>query len=289
MFDDLFANAAGGAPEESPTAPEESPTRGMQWAADAVRETDWPAACRFEGELDGCLFVSFLTVPDVERFPVPPELTAGKIPVDLDGAEEWGLAQVRAVISPTLPDDQLETLWANENGRSRPRAGLMKPLSVERERRAGAYPAWVAAHASSLTRGRVAAVASALGYAEPVVEVCLTPEDEAAAFANLRCVERESVAVWDLQLLRLAGVRALRLDPQASTLHGGFLRTSGLSASGVESPAELLAAVDVLTDPQADACEVFAAAQADMENVLEQYAVQRLDCERRAMLASWRV
>ena len=278
MFDDLFAEAAAAEPAGIDTAfvdpaelsgggdaPEQA-TGGMQ--LEAVRETYWPAACLFEGDLGGCLFVSFLTVPDVERFPVPPELTAGKTLVDLSGAADWGLAQVRAVIGPTLPDDQLEQLWANEIGRKRPRAGLVKPLGVERERRAGAYPAWVESHAASLTRGRIAAVASALGYAEPAVEVCLTPDDEVAAFANLRSVERESVAVWDLQALLLAGVRSLRLDPAESTLHGGFLRTSGLSASGVESPAELLAAVDVLTDPQADACEVFAAAQADMENVL---------------------
>jgi hypothetical protein len=268
-LDDIFADAVGDS------------------ADDVVAAEEWPAACEYGGDLSACLFVSLLTVPDVERFPVPAEFTAEKTPVDLAGSADWSLAQVREVITPTLPDGQLEQLWANEQRRPRPRAGVMKSLTAERERRGGGFPQWVADHAGSLTRSRVAAVAWALDRGQVSVNVCLTDDEELAAFEDLNSTAREDLAIWDLQRLKLAGLRQLRLDPAAGVLHEGFLRTRGVSA--IESPAELAQALDLPLFDLPDACEVFAAWQAADVVSLTQWATDQLRLERFAMLASWRV
>jgi len=285
-LDDIFRDVAGdgGQPE-----PEEVQQVQPSLVADAV-ESDWPSACEFAGDLSGCLFVSLLTVPDVSRYPVPAEYTADKTAVDLTGSADWGLAQVRDVITPTLPDAQLEELWANEQNRPRPRAGVLKSLTAERERRGGGFPAWVERHASSLTRARVAAVACAVDRQPVQVDVCLDDDEELAALQSLGSDSvgaPESLAMWDLQRLKLAGIRQLRLDPQAGPLHVGFLRTCDLRA--VTDAAELAAAVDLPVCDVPTACEVFAAWRAADVEALAQWAADQLRLERFAMLASWRV
>ena len=217
-MDDLFADAVNGVAEETPPEPE-------QTAADTSLDESWPVACEFPGDLSGCLFVSLLTVPDVGRFEVPAEFTAEKTAVDLDGSAEWSLAQVREVITPALSDSQLEELWSNEQRRPRPRAGVLKSLTAERERRGGGFPHWVETHASSLTRSRVAAVAFAMDRNLPEVDVCLDDDEELAALQALAThpePSRESLAMWDLQRLKLGGNPAAPFGSAGRAVACGF-------------------------------------------------------------------
>ena len=296
-MDDLFADAVNGGqaaaePDVVQIAADESEAESAQTAADTWLDESWPAACEFAGDLSGCLFVSLLTVPDVGRFEVPAEFTAEKTAVDLDGSAEWSLAQMREVITPALPDAQLEELWSNEQRRPRPRAGVLKSLTAERERRGGGFPQWVGSHAASLTRARVAAVAFAMDRNPPEVDMCLDDDEKLAAlraWAELSAgaVRRESLAMWDLQQLKLAGIRQLRLDPQAGAIHSGFLRTCDLRA--VADAAELAAAVDLPEVELPSACDVFAAWQRADVQALATWVRERFVLERFAMLASWRV
>ena len=280
-MDDLFVDALQADGETTAVEPEA--VAEQQTPADEL----WPAACEFAGDLSGCVFVSLLTVPDVTRFDVPDEFTAEKTAVDLDGSADWGLAQVREVITPALPDAQLEELWTQEHKRPRPRAGVLKSLTAERDRRGGGFPQWVESHAYSLTRSRVAAVAVAVDRNPPEVDVCLDDDEELAALRAWAEVPRESLAMWDLRQLKLAGIRQLRLDPRAAALHSGFLRTCDLRAD--VDVAELAAAVDLPFVDSPAACDVFAAWQRADVQALADWVRQRLVLERFAMMASWRV
>lgn len=127
-----------------------------------MREShDSPASSAFCASLtsEPWFSIAIITVPDLERWPLPAEFSANKVPVDLAGLEAKSMAETRALITETLPDDQLETINEAELKREKPRQAVLKCIHAERERRGPGFANWVAKQSLNPLTCRIAGIA----------------------------------------------------------------------------------------------------------------------------------
>ena len=130
--------------------------------------------------------LAVLTVPDLDRFPVPKEFDAEKIPVDLTNISTMTMGEVRQLITSTLPPGQLESIYLVETYRDKPRPAVLKAIASERAARAPGFESWVVEKSRNPLMCRVAAVAWRSESQSVVVHAPAAPEEEAAALADLR-------------------------------------------------------------------------------------------------------
>lgn len=235
---------------------------------------------------ESCLFVSLLTVPDLSRFPVPAEFTQDKKPIDLESAATWSLGQLRAKISPDLPDEQLQALWDMEHRREKQRTGVLKSLRKERERRGGGYEGWVQRHSRNLLTCRIVAIAVAEDMGDVHAVSCITHDDEADALRFLQTQVCAEFSAWNpLWVRNLIGIRSLAL------INDGF-KSCGLirpCAVEAESVLELAGAFNVPAHVERTSCEVFHTVAERHSGLLEKWAGEQLRTERHVISTSWRI
>ena len=122
---------------------------------------------------DAWFVFSLLTVPDVDRFPVPAEFSAACEPVDLSGLAGLSAADTRRLIQPALSDEQLQIVKSAELARDKPRGMVMRAIEAAEHERADRFPAWVRGMAANPLTCRVAAVGWMTGHdGLPDGEVC---------------------------------------------------------------------------------------------------------------------
>lgn len=138
------------------------------------------------GGLSPWFSVAVLTVPDLDRFPVPKEFDAEKVPVDLADMPTMTMGEVRRLITATLPHGQLESIYLAEISRDKPRPAVLKAIASERADRGPGFENWVLEHARHPLMCRVAAVAWRSESQSVVVHAPATLEEEAAALSDLR-------------------------------------------------------------------------------------------------------
>jgi len=160
--------------------------------------------------------VCVLTVPDVDRFPIPARFAAEKQPVDLSGVVDLSGGEVRRLILPSLPDEQLHQIEAAEKNREKPRAMVLNAVAAEKHDRSLPCDAcghvslqfaeWVAKTAQNPLSCRIAAIAWQAGDSELQAFAPASLEEEAAALADLRVAwvtfkasdGFERLSSWDL-------------------------------------------------------------------------------------------
>lgn len=212
MLDDVFEVDVE-LEAETDAGPVDDP---VQMVSDAV-----PIAGVVERIDPGDLFsVCVLTVPDLGRFPIPPQFELDKQPVDLSCLESMSAAETKALISPALPDEQLQAILAAERTRDKTRNIVLKAVAAELEIRGDGFRQWVERMAANPLTCRIAALAYQCGESETVVFVpCDGGDSEEAAIRNLyeswRCwvnsTGREYLGAWDLiGVMRAITTRGVR-------------------------------------------------------------------------------
>lgn len=252
------------------------------------------------------VWISVLTVPDVQRFPVQEVVPASEAkPVDLQGLDRLSGADIKAVVSETLPDDQLQALADFVFGQERPKKVAADAIRQELIRRMGitcdacgqpvqSFAAWLEKHARDHLSCRVVAVAVALGSSEPEVLVAETDSDAVES----SCSENDLLSmVWSwldgsrevgsadfASLWQILRVRSLAVDCSDRRTNSVFPIYSQASISRL---AEELAAFGLGEGfPVPSAAMVFSAWRDHRESALETMAVQQLEAERALVLAS---
>jgi len=201
--------------------------------AEAEQLLDVVLPVQAESSDDYLFSVCLLTVPDVARFPLPARYSTGKVCVDLAGLAELSGGEVRKLIQPELPDDQLLEIGAAEKLREKPRQMVLAAVTSEKLARdmvcdcCGQKPEsfsdWVSRVARNPLSCRIAAIAWRAGESAEVVSFApASLEDEAAALADLRVAwsqwqvpaSASAVCAWDAnQVIRIVFARRL---------HAGF-------------------------------------------------------------------
>jgi hypothetical protein len=135
----------------------------------------------------GWFSIVVLTVPDLERFPIPKQFAALRAPVDLSGLDELSGAEVRRLIMPSLPDEQLDEIEARERARVKPRGKfVLDAIEAERATRFDGFPHWVETTARNPLMCRIAALAYQCDGGELMSVAPATLEEESAALEQLR-------------------------------------------------------------------------------------------------------
>lgn len=184
--------------------------------------------------------VTVLTVPDVDRFPVPACFGDSKQPVDLSKLAELPGGEIRKLIMPSLPDEQLAEIEAAEKSREKPRGMVLNAITAEKHDRGVPCDAcghahqrfedWVEKTAANPLSCRIAAIAWQVGDAEVVSMAPVSLEEEAAALADLRVAWStfgrgtgfDRLAAWDLDAVMPVVIsRRLFLGNECS--HDDFL------------------------------------------------------------------
>ena len=184
--------------------------------------------------------VTVLTVPDVDRFPVPACFGDSKQPVDLSKLAELPGGEIRKLIMPSLPDEQLAEIEAAEKSREKPRGMVLNAITAEKHDRGVPCDAcghahqrfedWVEKTAANPLSCRIAAIAWQVGDAEVVAMAPVSLEEEAAALADLRVAWSafargsgfDRLAAWDLDAV-MPVVISRRLVLGAECQHDDFL------------------------------------------------------------------
>ena len=115
-----------------------------------------------EAELDPCrdwFSVAVLTVPDLNRFPIPERFVADKVPVDLSDLAKSSMAETRALITATLPDEQLQEILIAERAREKPRQAVLKAVNAEIDDRGPGFEKWVSDLAGNVFQSRIVGIA----------------------------------------------------------------------------------------------------------------------------------
>lgn len=200
---------------------------------------------------DDLFSVCVLTVPDVARFPLPARYSIGKVAVDLAGLAELSGGEVRKLIQPELPDDQLLEIGAAEKLREKPRQMVLAAVTSEKLARdmvcdsCGQKPEsfsdWVSRVARNPLSCRIAAIAWRAGESAEVVSFApASLEEEAAALADLRVawsqwtvtkdhIRGKNIGAWDAQqVMRIVFARRLYvgIDCQHSDFNPSILRSA---------------------------------------------------------------
>jgi hypothetical protein len=182
--------------------------------------------------------VVVLTVPDVVRFPVPARFAAEKQPIDLAGLADLSGGEVRKLILPSLPDEQLDQIEAAEKSREKPRQMVLTAVQAEKMDRAlpcvtcghvsDQFSDWVTRTARNPLSCRIAAIAWQAGDGELVSFAPVGLEEEAAALADLRVAWAEmgsllcrTLSSWDLNQT-MAVVTARRNSLGIDCAHDDF-------------------------------------------------------------------
>ena len=171
--------------DEVDDAAEESPTCGSQLYSGVINlnsEDDRDPAEWFS--------VCVLTVPDVDRFPIPKEFAENKIPVDLSGLEDLSWGDVRKLIQPTLSDDQLAEIQERERRREKPRAKVLESIIEEQLARGDGFQRWVIDTGRNPLMCRIAALSYQVGNRGE----CMSYSIE--SLAHERAVLEEMMDAW---------------------------------------------------------------------------------------------
>lgn len=184
--------------------------------------------------------VTVLTVPDVDRFPIPACFGDAKQPVDLSKLAELPGGEIRKLIMPSLPDEQLAEIEAAEKSREKPRGMVLNAIAAEKHDRGvpcdacghahQGFEDWVAKTAANPLSCRIAAIAWQVGEAEVVALAPVSLEEEAAALADLRVAWSafsrgtgfDRLAAWDLDAV-MPVVISRRLFLGTDCHHDDFL------------------------------------------------------------------
>lgn len=141
--------------------------------------------------------VCVLTVPDVDRFPLPERFAVNKTPVDLAGIAHLSGGELRKLIQPSLPEEQLLQIEAAERVREKPRQMVLSAVHTEKlardmacdccGHRPSSFADWIESHARNPLTCRIAAIAWQDGEDGELVAIApASLEEEAAALADLR-------------------------------------------------------------------------------------------------------
>ena len=148
--------------------------------------------------------VCVLTVPDVDRFPVPVVFSENKVAIDLSGLDELSWGDVRRLVTASVPDEQLDEIEAREKGREKPRAKVLEAVAAERVLRGDGFGEWVRSTGGNPLTCRIAAIAWQAGGAAEVVPVA--PADLSQELVALRdCFAAWTAFCSDSGFDRLAG------------------------------------------------------------------------------------
>jgi len=199
-----------------------------QAEAEKLLDVVLPVPAESSSNDDDLFSVCLLTVPDVARFPLPARYSIGKVAVDLAGLAELSGGEVRKLIQPELPDDQLLSIGAAEKLREKPRQMVLAAVTSEKLARdmvcdsCGQKPEsfsdWVSRVARNPLSCRIAAIAWRAGESAEVVSFApASLEAEAAALADLRVAWSQwqipgmsTVSAWDAnQVMRIVFARRL--------------------------------------------------------------------------------
>jgi len=219
--------------------------------AEAEKLLDVVLPVQAESSDDDLFSVCLLTVPDVARFPLPARYSIGKVAVDLAGLAELSGGEVRKLIQPELPDDQLLEIGAAEKLREKPRQMVLAAVTSEKLARdmvcdsCGQKPEsfsdWVSRVARNPLSCRIAAIAWRAGESAEVVSFApASLEDEAAALADLRVawsqwtvtkdhIRGKNIGAWDAQqVMRIVFARRLYVgfDDRDINFHPSILRSA---------------------------------------------------------------
>src|SRR5690606_28773576 len=99
--------------------------------------------------LSPVVWLAVLTVPDESRYPLPEQFSLNSVPVDLAGLEEKSGADVRSLVTPTLPTEQLLQIQISERAREKPRGMVLRAIDAELEARGTGFETWVSRAAAS--------------------------------------------------------------------------------------------------------------------------------------------
>ena len=156
--------------------------------------------------------VTVLTLPNTDVWPVPSQFLADKVEVDLSELAVKSMAETRALITETLPDQQLEQINEAELARDKPRQAVLKAIHAERERRGPAFTDWVKKMSANPLTCRIAGIAWGTVFEGVPRGICShalkSADDEQialldlqAAFDAFKSTDRvyPVVAGWDLQ------------------------------------------------------------------------------------------
>lgn len=161
--------------------------------------------------------VCVLTVPDVDRFPIPKTFSENKIPVDLSGLDELSWGDVRRLIQPSVSDDQLAEIETRERSREKPRAKVLEAITEEQSARGDGFRQWVISMGRNPLTCRISAIAYQVGTAGECVSMAIDSLDhERAALEEMAAAWHafdnrsgfSHVAGWDLDFtLRVLSAR----------------------------------------------------------------------------------
>lgn len=186
LEDDFFAEAAAAEADDSvPEVKVDAAFVPDHWSHHGKRVA-------VDAESQKWVWVSLLTVPDESRVEMPaivPEEQA--VRVDLSTLPKMSAAEVKKLVTPTLPDYQLVALADSERSREKPRKVALDAIVLELNRRGSAVcghcghdlpsvDRWIAETAADPWRCRIAAAAVAVGADEPECRV-VGPGDETEA------------------------------------------------------------------------------------------------------------
>jgi hypothetical protein len=160
--------------------------------------------------------VCVLTVPDVDRFPLPARFAAAKQPIDLAGLADLSGGEVRKLILPSLPDEQLDQIEAAEKLREKPRQMVLTAVAAEKQDRglpcdacghvSEQFAQWIARVSGNPLSCRIAAVAWLAGDGEIQMHAPVSLEEELTALQRMledwvlfdQGFPNKHLSAWDL-------------------------------------------------------------------------------------------
>lgn len=270
-------------------------------ALEATKDLDQDVSapeCREYGmDTSNWLWVSLLLVPDVARFPVPEEFTQDKQAVDISEAYRMTAAEVKVLVTPTLPDGQLEVLHAAELDRPKPRTVALKAIEAERNRRGAGYCNWVQQHSTVVTRCRIAGMAMARGMGDVQVFACEWSESEQEEVDGREIgmleefwrQDRSHLAAWDRATTEtVLRIRSIYHNCDGRTHNSFFAHAPDFREIGSTAVTELAGALGIVEAARLpNACEVFEAFYGGDRTGLEAFCEDQLIVERDVILASY--
>ena len=247
--------------------------------------------CRLSGSIDDWCFVTILTVPDVPRIAIPEEFTAAKQDVDLSGLTGMKAAEVKALVTPSLPDNQLRLLWEHENSLERPRGVSMKAIAAEIKSRGDGWLNWVLERYNAPLSCRVAAIAIGVGDAEPFVGVCrgANDSDEFDILEEYwsRSSGRELSGYLPSWVHTVCAVRSVALDVPARRANDpGSVVHAARYAFSDSDVFPLADALRIRVTTQDSPCGIFSMFNSSDTAALKQACERRFHVERAVCLAS---
>ena len=250
---------------------------------------------RLPEDIEDYVFVSIITVPRVE---VPEKFSQDRVAIDLP-AKESGAADVKKVVTATLPDEQLTELYTREIDIAKQRGGkergvAMKAIRAEMNRRDGGYPEWVAEAASNPLTARVAAIAIANGSGEGMeLTACANPDrDEMVILEEFWTAITEertglTLCCFDLACLGpFVGVRSVALNlSQRRSHYTPRVEARQFTETHVDV-FEMASALGIDVPEQPTASKIFDAYRSKDVPALSGFVGDKLDLERSVILAS---